>query len=514
MAVTTSRTAGPAGLIAKIVVLSLTAALAVWAAVPLVGAGAWPGVAVVAVVTAILFYVYLSPKRLPAKYLVPGTLLLLAFQVLPVLYTMSVSVTNFGDGHRGDKADTIAFIEASSVVQVDGSPTYRLTVATDDTDGELVFLLADGTGQWVGDRDGLTELDAATITTAPDGRITTAPGYTPLTGSRIAEYDSRIAELAVPTDGGGIRASGISTAYQGVATRSYDAGCDCITDTATGRTWTADEETGRFVSADGDVLAQGWQVSVGFDNFTRALTDAKLRGPFLGVLVWNILFAAGSVLLTFALGLACAMALHHPRMRGKAVYRAAIVLPYAMPAFAMLLVWRDMFNTDYGLINTLLGLDVPWFGTTWSARGALLLVNLWLGFPYMFLISTGALQAIPSDTLEAARIDGATGFQAWRSITLPLLLVALTPLLISSFAFNFNNFNAIQLTTAGGPFSSDSSTVGGTDLLITYTFRLAFGGQGADYGYASAISIFIFAIVAVISALSFRVTRQHEEVYR
>jgi arabinogalactan oligomer/maltooligosaccharide transport system permease protein len=158
------------------------------------------------------------------------------------------------------------------------------------------------------------------------------------------------------------------------------------------------------------------------------------------------------------------------------------------------------------------GLDVNWFGTPWSARAAIILVQIWLSYPYMFLVSTGALQAIPADLTEAAQVDGAKPFYAFRTITFPLLLVALAPLLISSFAFNFNNFNAIYLTSEGGPFPADNPQVGATDLLITYTYRLAFGGQGAQYGMAAAISIFIFLIVAVVSVAGFRRAQVLEEI--
>jgi arabinogalactan oligomer/maltooligosaccharide transport system permease protein len=230
-------------------------------------------------------------------------------------------------------------------------------------------------------------------------------------------------------------------------------------------------------------------------------------------LLWNFAFSLGTVFTTFALGLACALALHSPRIRFRRFYRILLVLPYAMPSFAMLLVWRDMFNADFGLINRLFSVHVDWMGQPWTARFAVILVQLWLGYPYMFLVSTGALQAIPTEMNEAAQVDGATTWQRFRSVTLPLLMVALTPLLISSFAYNFNNFNAIALTTEGGPFPANNTTIGATDLLITYTVRLAFGAQGAQYGFAAAISFYIFLIVAVVSAVSFRRTRRQEEVY-
>ena len=194
-------------------------------------------------------------------------------------------------------------------------------------------------------------------------------------------------------------------------------------------------------------LAQGWKVNVGFDNFTRVLTNDTIRESFLRIVVWNFAFAIGTVVITFALGLLVAIALNNPLLRGRTLYRSLIILPYAMPSLAMYLVWREMFNTDFGLINRVLGTDINWFGTTASSMFAVLLIQLWLGYNYMFLVITGALQSISSDLVEAAGVDGAKPFYAFRTITFPLLLVALAPLLITSFAFNFNNFPAIYLTS-------------------------------------------------------------------
>jgi arabinogalactan oligomer/maltooligosaccharide transport system permease protein len=505
------------GLAAKVVLLGLVAGIAIWAAFPLVEAEKWVGLALLAATTAGLFYLYLTRRHVPAKYLVPGTLFLVAFQVFPVLYTASTAFTNFGDGHRGSKQDAIVAIQTASVKQVPGSAEYALTVATkgDPATGPLVFLVTDpATGTVsVGDAEGLRRLGPDEVTVAPGGKVTAADGYTVLNFGQASARSREITELVVPTAGGALRSSGLSRAYEGTAVRAYDAGCDCIRDSETGRTWAADESTGSFVAADGERLAQGWKVGVGLRNFTRVLTDENISGPFLGTLIWNFAFAIGSTGGTFILGTLVALALHSPRMRGTNLYRVLLILPYAMPSFAMLLIWRDMFNTDFGLINNLFGLSVNWFGQEWSARAAVLLVQLWLGYPYMFLVATGALQAIPRELTEASSVDGASPWQSFRSVTMPLLLIALSPLLISSFAYNFNNFNAIYLTTEGGPFPADNPTNGATDLLITYTYRLAFGGQGAEFGFAAAISLFIFTIVAVVSAVSFRRTRKQEEVY-
>ncbi|GGL91637.1 ABC transporter permease subunit [Micromonospora yangpuensis] len=507
----------PAGLAVKVILLGLTAGIAVWAAFPLVAAGAWVGLALLVATTAGLGYLYLGRRHVPAKYLVPGTLFLIAFQVLPVLYTASTSFTNFGDGHRGSKDEAIVAIQTASVRQVPGSTEYALTIATtgDPAGGPLVFLVTDpATGAVsAGDGDGLRPLDPAEVTVAAGGRVTEARGYTVLNVGQASLRSQEITDLVVPTAGGALRSSGLSRAYQGTAVRAYDADCDCVRDTETGRVYPADAELGSFVAADGERLAQGWQVGVGLRNFTRVLTDPAISGPFFGTLVWNFAFAVGSTGGTFLLGMFIALALHSPRMRGTNLYRVLLILPYAMPSFAMLLIWRDMFNTDFGLINNVFGLGVDWFGGEWTARFAVILVQLWLGYPYMFLVATGALQAIPRELTEATSVDGASPWQSFRAVTLPLLLVALSPLLIASFAFNFNNFNAIYLTTEGAPFPADNPTNGATDLLITYTYRLAFGAQGAEFGFAAAISLFIFTIVAVVSAVSFRRTRKQEEVY-
>ena len=171
-----------------------------------------------------------------------------------------------------------------------------------------------------------------------------------------------------------------------------------------------------------------------------------------------------------------------------------------------------MFNQDFGLINSLSGLNIDWLGNGWWAKVAILLTNLWLGFPYMFLVCTGALQSVPGDVKEAAKIDGASAVRTLRSIIMPLLLVAVGPLLIASFAFNFNNFSLIFLLTKGGPFNASDTTIGETDLLITYAFRLAFESGSPNIGLASAVCIFIFFIVAAMSYSGFRRTKSLEEV--
>lgn len=231
---------------------------------------------------------------------------------------------------------------------------------------------------------------------------------------------------------------------------------------------------------------------------------------------WTFAFAFLSVLTTFALGLFLAIVFNDPRMRGRRVYRTIMILPYAFPAFLSGLVWSGLFNPEFGFINDVLlgGTHVDWVNNAWLARITVLIANLWLGFPYMFLVSTGALQAIPEEVMEAARVDGATALQTFWHIKLPLLMVPLAPLLISSFAFNFNNFSLIYMLTKGGPrFPEAGIDAGGTDLLISLVYKVAFGaGTGRDYGLASAFAIIIFIVIAAVSYLGFRQTKSLEEL--
>lgn len=506
----------PLALLGKIVGLGLVAAITVWMAPPLWATQSWLMLALLLLSAAAIFFLYLQPWKIPPKYLVPGLVFLILFQILPVVYTVGTAFTNFGDGHRGSKEEAIVAIQTGSVQPVPGAPEYYLTVATqgDPATGPVVMLLVDPATKavQVGTDTGLQPAVNAQV--SESFKVTSVDGFTVLNLGQAAARAADLGRLTVPTEQGAIKNNGLSRAVEGKATRLYDATCDCIREASTGATWTADGTQGYFVDDAGNNLDQGWQVNVGLANWAKPFQDPTLRTHFLGMLVWNFAFALISVFGTFAVGLLMAMALNSDRLRGLKFYRVLIVLPYAMPAFAMLLVWRDMFNQDFGLINNLFNLNVNWFGEPTAAKIAVLLVQFWLGYPYMFLVTTGALQSIPTDLVEAASVDGASRFFAFRTVTLPLLFVATAPLLISSFAFNFNNFNAIRLTSDGGPFPPDSPNLGATDLLISYTYRLAgfTGSGGAQYGLAAAMSILIFFIVAGVSVISFRRTAALEDI--
>jgi arabinogalactan oligomer/maltooligosaccharide transport system permease protein len=263
-------TSSPAGLMIKIVALAVVAAVAVWAALPLIGNGNWIGLIILTLVTALIFYIYLSPHTVPMKYLIPGTLFLIVFQIIPVGYTVSTAFTNFGDAHRGSREQAIAAIEGASVTQVPDSPVYTLTIATDGnaTSGDIVFLLADPEAyqSFVGTSEGLEELPAGDVQRDADGKITEATGYTVLSIAELSARNEDVTEFSVPTDQGTIENQGLSRAFEGTPLRAYDEACECITDSSSGEVWTADGSVGSFVNDAGDALAQGWKVNVGLEK--------------------------------------------------------------------------------------------------------------------------------------------------------------------------------------------------------------------------------------------------------
>jgi len=460
-----------------------------------------------------------GPKRgVPAKYLFPGLIFMLCLQVFPIVLTVATSFTNYGDGHQVSKQESVDTLIAQSVQEVPGSPRYALSVAVrenaDPLTGDPYYLLTDPTTKksYVGDAKGLSDLPEAGVTKTETGKITAAPGFTILNARQVnARPDLKT--FAVPTaDGGGIKAVGLSEAFVGKPTLSYDAATDTITDSATGNKYVPKNATWVNANGNGSSLPVGWRENVGLQNYINALTDPTLRAGFFKILVWNIFFSLFTVIGTFLLGFLLALLFNDDRIKLKGLWRSLLILPYALPIFVTAIVWRSMFNQDYGIINSFVPGHIDWLGDPTAAKVAILLTNLWMGFPYMFVVCTGALQSIPGDIKEAARIDGATGFRVIRSIIMPLLLVAVGPLLLASFAFNFNNFTLIFFMTKGGPFEDNQTSIGSTDLLITYAYRLAIEGTTPNFGYAAAISVFIFIIVAGLSLQGFRKAAALEEV--
>jgi arabinogalactan oligomer/maltooligosaccharide transport system permease protein len=496
-------------------------------------------------------WVYLRKGGLPAKYLTPGVLFLIVFQIYVLLFSGYTAFTNYGSAHNGDKALAIQTIKNAAYRIVDG-PDYTINLVKDDADGSRAFLMTNNIdGKVFIGKDGELPLPvsqnmytlseecadkyAEDTETCPKAALR-AVGYTTQDPNNLSFVDkAKYLDIRVITDPAnpnvGLRTSEFTIALPSESTLVYDETADTFTALV-------DDDYGVYYAGDvfmpaedgfyrlGGILENakldgGWRVEVGLKNFETIFTDVQLRDPLVKVITWTFVFAISTVLTTFILGLFIALVFNHDKLRGKKFYRVIMILPYAFPGFLSAYVWVGLLNRENGFINTVIfGQDpgseanFPWLLEEGPARLAVLLVNLWLGFPYMFLITTGALQSIPSELNEAAEIDGATGWQNFRLIKLPLLLISIAPLLIASFAFNFNNFTIIYLLTKGGPADSGITDydVGGTDILITFVYKIAFSGTGQNFGLASAFSILIFIVVATISLISFRRTKKFEEI--
>jgi maltose/maltodextrin transport system permease protein len=271
-----------------------------------------------------------------------------------------------------------------------------------------------------------------------------------------------------------------------------------------------DFKQGFFINEKGEKVGVGFRTFSGLDNYIQIFTDPRIQGPFFRIFVWTVAFSALSVILTFAVGMLLAVILQREDLAFRRVYRTLLILPYAVPAILSILILKGTFNQDFGVANQLLrgffGFAPEWETDPWAARTMVLLVNLWLGYPYMMLICMGMLQSIPTTIYEASAIDGSNRLVDFFHITLPLVIAPMVPILISSFAFNFNNFNLIYLLTGGGPRMVGGGIAGETDLLVNYTFNIAFRDTGTNYGLASAIATVLFFIVGFLSWINLRMT--------
>ena len=248
----------------------------------------------------------------------------------------------------------------------------------------------------------------------------------------------------------------------------------------------------------------GDQSFIGFDNFWEVFASDGFLRVTLFTLVWTVVNVSAHI----GIGLFLAIMLHRSRIRGKVAYRTILLLPWAVPSYISVLVWRGMFQPD-GFVNDLLGTNIDFLSDPTGAQIIVILVNIWLGVPFMMMSISGALQSLPKNMYEAAEIDGVMGWTAFRHLTLPNLRSALIPLTLLGFIWTFNMFNVIYLMTDGGP-NLYFGEPGQTDILITYVYDVAFR-EGA-YGVAAAWSVIIFLMLFAFSWRYMKQTNATEAV--
>ena len=253
---------------------------------------------------------------------------------------------------------------------------------------------------------------------------------------------------------------------------------------------------------------------VGWSNFNTLLSftsGSNFMVTFGEVLSWTLIWAIFATFTNYFFGMLVAMLINKKGIRFKKMWRGILVLTIAVPQFISLLYVSKMFSLNgivNGIITSLGGTRVDFWGTTWLARLMVILINIWIGIPYLMLICTGVLMNIPKDLYESAKIDGANGLQQYAKITLPYMLFVTGPYLLTQFIGNINNFNVIYLLTGGLPTKINGvvngTATGDTDLLITWLFNMVTGANPSYYT-ASIIGILIFIVVSILSLIVYNV---------
>lgn len=472
-----------------------------------------PYLAVLFGLAALILTLQVIAKRfewiMPWYYLLPSILFLLTFALFPVVLTIILAFTDYAGIRNGElnisSRTDIAAVDGTAlevadirtlncealrngctdvgvVIDVSGTTTVAAT-SLEGTTLTLAEPLPEGAAPSVVS----IELDISGFVDVFDFEITTVQGNTlTLTRPPAGEANLESVELEVPSEG--LRRTMVSVE---------------------GNTVTLDNPLEEGVTYTSITRYNDFGL-IGLQNFAAIFRQAtRSLGP---VFLWNVLFAVSTVVINTFFGVFLAIFLNNPDLKFRNLYRTLLIIPWALPSIITIQVWKGFLNSNFGAINRSLALlDLPvldWLGDVWPARGAILLVNLWLGLPFMMTATLGALSAIPEDLYEAAKIDGASAWRRVTGVTLPLLRTALVPITLTGFAFNFNNFGIVYLLTGGGPgYEGGTSTARGTDILVSWAYNEAFQSQGGyAYGLGSAISLLIFFITIAISLLNFRVT--------
>ncbi len=485
-------------------------------------------------------YVFVNQKTYAHRYIFPGIAGMVVFIIFPLAYTVGIAFTNYSGTNllslerveqlhmqktymaKGGSFDFQLHKDASgkyvfALTQDDTLYTSRSVEMVSNKDISANKLTLDTQRVKLQVVDAIPASDSAPIKDVISHRqflnslILVTPNGDELVMNGLRKFSAMKPLYARLDDGVVLKESGAIINGPSIL-RNNQTGQIMLPNMETGYYQYINDE-GEFV---GDRLAPGFVVGIGWKNFDRVLTDNGIKEPFIQIFIWTVIFAAGSVAFTLAIGMVLACLIQWEELKGRAFYRVVLILPYAIPAFISILVFKGLFNQNFGEINAILeslfGIKPDWFTDPLMAKSMILIVNTWLGYPYMMILCLGMLKSIPEDLYEASAMDGAGPIKNFFNITVPLLMKPLTPLLVASFAFNFNNFVLIQLLTNGGPDIIGASTPAGTtDLLVSYTYRIAFQGDGGqDYGLASAIATLIFIVVGALALINLKLTKSED----
>lgn len=487
----------------NLVLLGAFLLAAAWLISVLLRDGLVPLASALSAVTVFLAMVYLRRRFSPLRWMAIGIALALLFTLYPLLFTLYLSVTNMGSGHLMSKQQAISRLEAQMYLPAEGQ-TYRWTAFQTES-GEYALWLKPADGQ------GLLALPGQPIEAVTpgegnvgaldeDGIPASLEGYERLPLNRTVAIITQLSSIDFGEAPFTVRIKSLREASTLKPKYQYDAAGDVMVDLETGVTYRPIE--GTFTSEEGEILSPGYIEFIGAQHFQEFLGNPGFREPLLSMLAWNIAFAFFSVAISFIVGLVVTLLFED--LPGRRIIRALLIIPWPIPVLVSILIWRNMLHPDLGfvapLLESIFGESPEWFlNPTWT-RFALILVNVWLSYPYFYVISAGAIRSIPGEIYDAAIVDGASAWSKFTRITLPLLLRILMPLLIASFTFNFNNFNVIYIFNFGNPpMPGTIVPMGHTDILISFVYRLAFiTSNVTNYGLAAAITVMLFILVAIM----------------
>lgn len=461
-------------------------------------------------------WAYNSPRAHAPRYLLPGLAAFAIFVLMPLLYTVYIAFTNFSGEHLLSQDRVRAwFAQDYYAPDADRFPFRLHPAAGEPGKYQVSVTLEKGEiGKNLLISRPFTTNEAAAGKPVLLGLNIVAPQAKPLDIREVIAARPWLNNARFTPPGASTPLRLVSLRALGTRLPLWNADGDKLVHAVTGQVLVPDPRRGNYVDEQTRApVGPGWRVWIGTENFRLIFTDPAIRAPFLKIFGWNVVFALLSVAITFAIGVLLASLLQWKALRGRALYRTLLILPYAIPAFIPILVFRGLFNEGYGEINLVLsqlfGIAPKWFTDPALARTMILIVNAWLGYPYMMIIASGMLQAVPDELYEATAMDGAGPWTNFTQVTLPQIFPPLFPLLIASFAFNFNNFSLIYLLTGGKPDIVGSATVAGTtDLLVSYTFRMAFKDSSARFGFASAVATLLFIVVALLAWQQLRFSRR------
>ncbi|HEY8877291.1 MAG TPA: maltose ABC transporter permease MalF [Roseateles sp.] len=465
------------------------------------------------------FYVYLSRGGFAWRYLFPGIAGMLVFIAFPLVYTAQIGFTNYSSTHLLSESRVREYLLEQRDAVEDQVLAY--TLHADGQEFRLVLQPDGGAApRWVSSPLALRSISRpqrVDLTPADAERLPlTAPLQAALPLPELIKHRDALSKLVLVLPDKtelhylGLREFGpVKPQWRREADGSLIRAAD-------GQVFTPNRDTGFFQSAQGETLQPGFKAFIGVGNYARMLFDAEFRGPFLSIFTWTVVFSALTVAFATAIGMLFAVMLNWEGMRYRTTYRTLLFLPYAVPGFISILVFKGLFNQNFGeinaILNALFGVKPAWFADPFLAKTMLLIVNVWLGYPYIMILCSGLLKAIPADLYEASALAGASPATNFFKITAPLIIKPLAPLLVSAFAYNFNNFVLIALLTDGRPdFLSTKLPAGQTDILVSYTYRIAFRDSGSDFGLAAAISTLIFFLVAALSLVNLRLSARAQK---